>query len=218
MLSKIAHLLNVINSYIFCFRYLPFTKAKNCPILIDWRVKTYISPHATIIVNKASKYSINIGCHNGSYGLRRTKTQFYIYDNAQVIFNGNAIISKGSNIIARKNASLSFGDSFFCNSNCNILANKGIYLGNNTLMGWNITIMDSDGHRIIYNNTEQESCKEVYIDNHCWIGSYPSILKGVKLDKNTVIPYGAIIHKSTNGYTNTIFMNKILKNNVEWNY
>lgn len=218
MLSKITHLFNIINSYIFCYKYLPFKEAKNCPIFINWKVKTYISPHANIIINNASKYCISIGCHNGSYALNKAKTHFYIYDNAKVCFNGNTIISKGSNIIARKNASLSFGKNFFCNSNCNIIANKGIHLGDNTLMGWDITILDSDGHTIMQNNTKEENCKEIYIDNHCWIGSHSSILKGVRLDRNTIIPYGAIIHKSTNGYTNTIFMNKILKDNVEWNY
>ena len=218
MQGRINHLFNIINSYIFCFKHLPFKQAKDCPILIDWKVKTYISSQATIIINNASKYCINIGCHNGSYGLRRAKTRFYIYDNAQVIFNGNTIISKGSIITARNNASLSFGNNFFCNCNCNIIANKSIHLGDNTLMGWDITILDSDGHKITYNEIEQENCKDIYIDDHCWIGSHSSILKGVKIDKNTIIPYGAIIHKSTNGNTNTIFMNKTLKNNVVWNY
>ena len=63
-----------------------------------------------------------------------------------VVFNGKTCISKGSNVVVRQGASLNFGGNFFCNANCNILANRGISFGDNVLMGWNITILDNDGH------------------------------------------------------------------------
>ena len=217
MISKTIHILSVIKSYIFCFKHLSFSEAKKCPILIHWRVKTYVSKKASIKIKSFSKYSIKIGMWGGSYGISCGNiTQFKILDNAQVIFNGQCCISKGCNVVARGNAVLNFGNNFFCNSNCKILANKAIYFGDDTLMGWNITILDSDGHQTIYNGSTQNSNKEIIIKEHCWIGAESSILKGVLLDKNTIIPYGSIIHKSTNGYTNTVFSNKILKENIEW--
>lgn len=217
MLSKIVYLLSVIYSYIFCFKYLPFSEAKKCPFLIHWRVKTFVSKTASIKLKNISKHSIKIGMWGRSYGISRGKvTQFCITDNAQIIFNGQCCISKGCNIVVRGNAILSFGNHFFCNSNCKILANKAIHFGDEILMGWNITILDSDGHQTIFNGSTQDSSKEIIINEHCWIGADSSILKGVILDKNTIIPYGSIIHKSTNGHTNTVFSNKVLKENIEW--
>ena len=217
MLSKIVYLLSVIKSYIFCFRYLTFSEAKKCPILIHWRVKTFISRTASIKIKDGSKHSVKIGIWAGSYGISRGKvTQFSILDKAQVIFNGQCNISKGCNVVARGNAVLSFGKHFFCNANCKILANKSISFGNDILMGWNVTMLDGDGHRTLFNEQKQDDCKEIFIADHCWIGADSTILKGVKLDKNTIVPYGSIIHKSTNGQTNTVFSNKVLKENMEW--
>lgn len=114
MLSKIVYLLSVIYSYIFCFKYLPFSEAKKCPFLIHWRVKTFISKTASIKLKNISKHSIKIGMWGGSYGISRGKvTQFCITDNAQIIFNGQCCISKGCNIVVRGNAILSFGNHFF---------------------------------------------------------------------------------------------------------
>lgn len=217
MLSKIIYLLSIINSYIFCFKHLPFSVARKCPILIHWRVKVFVSKTASIKIKNPYKHAIKIGMWGGSYGISRGNiTQFCIADNAQVFFNGQCCISKGCNIVARGNAVLNFGNHFFCNSNCKIFANKAIHFGDATLMGWNITILDSDGHQTIFNGSTQNSNKEIIINDHCWIGANSSILKGVILDKNTIIPYGSIIHKSTNGHTNTVFSNNVLKENIEW--
>lgn len=217
MFSKLFYYISIIRSYLFCFKYLPFSIAKKCPILIHWRVKVYISPQASIKIYNIQKHSIKIGMWGGSYGLSKNSvTQFNLYDNAHIFFNGKCTISKGSNIVARGNSSLVFGENFFCNSGCKILANKAIYFGNDTLMGWNITILDSDGHQTVFKGKNQESSKEIYVDDHCWIGAESSILKGVRLDKNTIIPYGSVIHKSTNGCSNTVFNNKVLKEDIEW--
>lgn len=49
----------------------------------------------------------------GSYGLRQGKTRFCVFDDSTVIFNGKACISKGSNVVVRQGATLSFGQDFF---------------------------------------------------------------------------------------------------------
>lgn len=139
--------LSIIRSYIFCFRYMSRKVAICCPILIYWNTKCYISPKARIRINVlGGKCDIKIGVWGGSYGLRQGKTRFCVFDDSMVIFNGKACISKGSNVVVRQGATLSFGQDFFCNANCNILANKEISFGDSTLMGWNITVLDNDGH------------------------------------------------------------------------
>ena len=217
-MGKMLYWLSIIRSYIFCFRYMPRKMAICCPILIYWNTKCYISPKARIRINVlggVKKHDIKIGMWGGSYGLRQGKTRFCVFDDSTVIFNGKACISKGSNVVVRQGATLSFGQDFFCNANCNILANKEISFGDSTLMGWNITVLDNDGHPIYWKGEVQETSLPVRIGEHCWIGSHATILKGVNIATGTIIPYGCTIHKS-NDIPECIFNNKPLKIDIIW--
>lgn len=215
-MGKILYWLSVIRSYIFCFRYMPREIAIHCPILIYWNTKFFISSKARIIISeKVKKHDIMIGVWGGSYGLRQGKTRFCVFDDSMVVFNGKTCISKGSNVVVRQGASLNFGDNFFCNANCNILANRGISFGDNVLMGWNITILDNDGHPTYWKGEAQETSQPIHIGEHCWIGSHATILKGVYLATGTIIPYGCTIYKSNN-IPNNVFNNKSLKTEMMW--
>lgn len=158
---------------------------------------------------------MKIGINKGSYGLTLGRTTFCVYDDSVVYFDGDCNISRGTTVVVRFGAQLRFGSHFFCNANCRILANQGISFGNDTLMGWEITILDSDGHPTFYNGNRQSIAKSIVINNHCWIGSKASILKGVTLCPNTIIPYGALVVKD-NDMPNSVFANKVLKQNIEW--
>lgn len=65
MLSRITLCLSKIRSFAFCFKHLPFHQAKQCPILLHWRTKVYVSKEAEIIVNQPKKYGIRIGYWGG---------------------------------------------------------------------------------------------------------------------------------------------------------
>lgn len=83
------------------------------------------------------------------------------------------------------------------------------------LLGWNITLLDSDGHDTYVCNVRQDSQKKIVLDDHVWIGAHSTILKGVELANNTIIPYGSVIHKS-NQEENVVFLNRVLKTDIHW--
>lgn len=90
-----------------------------------------------------------------------------------------------------------------------------IAIGNNCNIGWNVTIIDGDGHPLCKTD-DSYRIRPVIIGNNCWIAAHASIMKGVQLADNTTIPYGSIITKSC-PQAETIFggsPNKILKENV----
>lgn len=138
-----------------------------------------------------------------------------MFDKTVVRFQGSASFSKGTHVIARGNAHLEIGENFFCNANCDILCNKLIRFCQDNLLGWNITLLDSDGHDTIVNGKCQEANKSILLGNHVWIGAESSILKGVCLAEGTIVPYGSVIHKS-NDCENVVFQNKVLKSDVVW--
>lgn len=116
-----------------------------------------------------------------------------------------------------KNARIDFGKN--CSFNANTLINSGsiISFGDDFLGGWNVTIIDGDGHVItdLKSKNILNPYKPITFGKHCWLAANTSILKGVFLSDNT-IPYGSVITKSCN-VPFVIYggqPNKILKNNV----
>lgn len=111
------------------------------------------------------------------------------------------------------------GTRFMPNSGLLISCENKIIIGDNCNIGWNVTIIDGDGHplcNIDDPNTQINDSKPVTIGKNCWIAAHASIMKGVHLADHTIIPYGSIITKSCK-QPNVIYggsPNIILKENV----
>ncbi|MCD7763651.1 MAG: hypothetical protein LUI14_10750 [Lachnospiraceae bacterium] len=75
-----------------------------------------------------------------------------------------------------------------------IFAQKKITIESGCLVGWNVTLMDRDGHNIYdLNGTHINPNNDVYIGSNVWLCSYCSILKGSKVGENSIVGYGAIV-------------------------
>ncbi len=91
-------------------------------------------------------------------------------------------------------------------SGATIYARKGIYIGENTLIGGNCKILDNDFHPI---DTEKRlkllqdarggdtadliPAKEIRIGKNCFLGCNSIILKGTVLGDNCVVGAGAVV-------------------------
>lgn len=116
-----------------------------------------------------------------------------------IVFKGSCLISKGCKIIINEQASIEFGEYTFLNANSIVNSGSSIVIGHHFLAGWNVCIIDGDGHDIIDINTMKiiNSYRPIKIGNYCWASAHSAILKGVVLANNTIIPYGSIISKSS---------------------
>ena len=78
-----------------------------------------------------------------------------------------------------------------------IVSRKSIKIGDDTMIGPNTMILDSDGHNVAPNKRwgNSSDAEEIIIENNCWIGMNCIIMKGVKIGKNTVIGAGSIVVK-----------------------
>lgn len=112
--------------------------------------------------------------------------------NSQLTVNGAFDIFYGGDIICFADSKLEFG-SGFCNSNLIIRCTRKIIIGEDVAISHNVTIMDSDAHKIIGNKNEKT--QPVRIGNHVWIGSGAKILKGVTIGNGAVIAAGAVVTK-----------------------
>lgn len=120
----------------------------------------------------------------------------------------------GADIILFKDAKLRLGSGFF-NSNIKIRCHEKIEIGENVAISHDVTIMDSDAHKGLWEGYEKT--KPIKIGNHVWIGTRVTILKGVTIGDNAIIAAGSVVTKDVPN--NTIVAGvpaKVIKTNINW--
>jgi len=83
-------------------------------------------------------------------------------------------------------------------SGVTIYARKGITIGDNTLIGGNVKILDNDFHplEVEARNRDDKNMirsKEIFIGRNCFIGCNTLILKGSKIGDGCVVGAGAVV-------------------------
>lgn len=70
-----------------------------------------------------------------------------------------------------------------------ILCNKYIFIGYQSIIAWNVNIIDSDFHPI----NGVIGCKDIYIGNNVWIGNSVNILKGAYIPDGSIVGAGSVV-------------------------
>ncbi|MCA5585901.1 acyltransferase [Parabacteroides gordonii] len=105
------------------------------------------------------------------------------------------------------------------NNNARIYCTTHIEIGEEVLIGDNVSIRDTDNHQIFYEGHEQEVNSPVIIEDHVWIGINSTILKGVRIGKGAIIAAGAVVTKDIPaGCLAGGVPAKVLKQNVSWKF
>ena len=143
--------------------------------------------------------------------MRMTKVEYgkkLLLKGVPVIFNkGGSRLKIGRTVIVTRapGAVIEIGDNVGI-SGATIYARKGIYIGENTLIGGNCKILDNDFHPI---DTEKRlklmqdphggdaadliPAKEIRIGKNCFLGCNSIILKGTVLGDGCVVGAGAVV-------------------------
>ena len=133
-------------------------------------------------------------------------------ENAKMNTTGETSIYYGADIIVLKDGFLSIGNSFI-NSDCKIRCYEKIQIGDNCAISHDVTIMDSNAHRL---NGEIKK-EPIIIENNVWIGTKVTILPGVKIGEGAVIAAGSLINKDIPKNTLVGGMPaKVLKEDIKW--
>ncbi|MEP7229599.1 MAG: acyltransferase [Ginsengibacter sp.] len=93
-----------------------------------------------------------------------------------------------------KDAVIKIGNGVSTNNNIFICSANNIEIGDNSLIGQNVTIMDFEGHGIHPNNRQQVGkIGSVIIGKNVWIGNNVTILKNSEIGDNTIVATGAVV-------------------------
>jgi acetyltransferase-like isoleucine patch superfamily enzyme len=89
-------------------------------------------------------------------------------------------------------ATLFIGDNCFFNHGVNISSSLSIKIGNNTRIGDNVTIFDSNFH-CVDQTQKHPKIAPVVIGKNVWIGANAVILAGAHVGDHSVVAAGAIV-------------------------
>lgn len=91
---------------------------------------------------------------------------------------------------------ITVGDNFYANTNCTILDCTKVTIGNNVLIGPNVSLytpnhaMDADERKAGY-----ERSLPINIGDNVWISGSVTIVPGVTIGDNTIIGAGSVVTK-----------------------
>lgn len=106
-------------------------------------------------------------------------------------FNRNGTIEIQARFI---NATINIGNNVATNNNIFICSANKIYIGDNTLIGQNVTLMDFEAHGVEPSKRREiGEIGEIVIGSNVWIGNNVLILKDSYVGNNSIIAAGAVV-------------------------
>lgn len=150
--------------------------------------------------------------------------RFYIIGNNNRIFISNNVMffREGDLWIEDDNCEINIGkNSTF--EQAHIAATESsskISIGDDCMFAYEIDIRTGDSHSIFDITTKKRinQAKSIVIDNHVWVATHVSILKGVRISSNSIVATRSVVTKAFEKKNILIggVPAKILKDNVTW--
>lgn len=176
-----------------------------------------LSNSKIIVHNGSLKIGIDFGYFDGgiydpgkdSCRITLTNSTLEIFGNV-TLFPGVVIFAMNAKVIIRNNTIINGGSQ--------IIALIGIEIGEDCLLASGTLIRDNDGHDLSTREAKEEGkSPKVIIGNHCWFGQRTMVLKGVRIEDNSIIAAGAIVSKSVkSGSIVAGVPARVIKENATW--
>lgn len=192
--TKFFYIRNVLRSYVFCFRYLPYYQAKKMPFFLSEPIRVLELKKGDIVL-QGDVHPGMIWIGGGvELGQKRGLT-LEINKGGKLIFEGSAFFANGCYFRVHTGAIMIIGNKFGANSCCFVRSTTKVTFGNSVLLGWENEIIDSDGHDIWVNGEHVEKAKPIHIGNHVWLTSHVRVSKGVTIANDCIVAKSAVVTK-----------------------
>ena len=212
--KAIAFFFGLPKSLLLNFRYLPLSQAIRLPILISPRVKLR-TVKGSMQIDRVRTGMIQIGF--GSLGQNAGRQDSVWALDGHIHFKGKARIGCGVKLFVRGN--LTLGDNIDASHNWHVMCHNNIDIGDNSLLSWNVTIMDSDGHDILQNGQAINPPLPIQIGRHVWSGCDVLILKGANIADNCIVAARSVVTAAVSHESGTMLAGspaKVIRRGVTW--
>lgn len=152
----------------------------------------------TITIFRKHRFSVARDSIRGRGALQLGKTWytypvlpgfFFIETGGTCSVNGQFQIHEGCRTEVKAGGHLELGSGYI-NAGGRVICEHQITIGDYVLIGEQVTIMDSDQHRL---SGSGAISAPISIENHVWIGANVTILKGVSIGRGSVIAAGSLV-------------------------
>lgn len=204
----------------FNLTYFPLKQAVQLPVFIYRRTDLQEMKGEIVLHCPVRPGILKIGvpeCHTPDKKNQRTKWKVA----GTVVLNGNVLIGRGCVIrLFTKDAKLTFGSNVTISGRTDLVCKKQISIGNDSLLSWDILVIDTDIHHILDADGQIINVdRPITIGNHVWIGCRCTILKGTEIADNIVVAANSTVtgkidesHCIVGGQKQT----QVLKQNINW--
>lgn len=189
------------------------------PILFANHVHVRGLNKGAVRVCNPSRFGVRIG-FGGTLGITRNHSIINIADGGSISFNGRASFCEGT-VMRVDGGYLEFGDNFSCNKNCAFFSRQDIVFGDNCLLGWNVTLRNSDGHTIFGPDGQiNNKPANVHVGNHVWIAANVDVFKGSRIPDGCVISGHSLVTKRFDDPNSLIggIPAKIIRRDISWQH
>jgi acetyltransferase-like isoleucine patch superfamily enzyme len=193
-------------SLYFNFHYLPFKQAIKFPVLL-FKPKLLKCRGEVVIESETIKTGM---IQLGEYLVSLYPNKGIVWENngGKVIFKGSCIIGNSSAISIGEKGHCELGNNFRATTGLKLTSHYSIQFGENTLIAWEVIVMDSSFHRLKDRNGEFKSkgFAPIVVGKNNWITTRCMILSGTKTPDYCTIGAGCILNKDYSGYPTHILL------------
>lgn len=176
----------------FNFKIFDFNVAIKLPIRIKYNVKIGKLTKGSIeIPKKYNRFMIKLG-YFGTEFVPSNRSYISIKNDGKLIFNGECNIAQGFSIFI-DNGKLEIGKETYFNKNLLIQCEQKISIDKNALIGWNVSIRDTDGHFVQSNNSTNSYQEQVIIGKDTWLAADSTILKGSIISNGSIVGCNSLV-------------------------
>lgn len=190
MLNKI---LNLFYSIYFNLKYMPLSIAIKLPIIISYKTKIYHLKKGDIQIksDNIEKFMIKIG-FDGSSFVSENNSSINIVNNGKMVLGSRIKIAEGVNIYV-DNGNLVIGNNVYINRNILVQCTNKINIDDYCLIGWNISLRDTSGHKVEKNGGKSSKKNEINIGKRVWIASDVTIVGNNNIKSNCIVACNSVV-------------------------
>lgn len=160
----------------------------------------YIIPYKNAILDLSKEARIYVKGRHVRIGINKlkgSKAETHVRMDGNAVWNSNNGCDLFHNTVLEIKSNAIFDTGYFSiNGGSVIICAKHIKLGEDVMMGRNIIIYDSDHHEVWNEKLEKANpSKDVVIEDHVWLTSNVTVLKGVTIGRDSLITAQTVIRK-----------------------
>lgn len=189
--------ISLLKTIYFNFKFFRYKEAIKFPVILA-RGVIFKKLDAKIVIKQESlrKGSIQIGFLKNGFQTKQNRT-ILEFKGGEIQLGCDICISKGVLLSVGKYGKLIINNNIVMGGNSRLLCFEHVNIGENTRIGWDVTIIDTDFHETINIQTKQRKIakKPIIIGQNNWIGFGATLKKGTETPNFCIVGSQAVLSK-----------------------